>query len=85
MWIISILIVGALAGFLAGKLLKGSGFGLFGNIVIGILGSAVGSFLFGVLNISMGSGLIGRVVTSIIGALVFLFVYGKIIGKRKEA
>ena len=85
MWIISIIIVGALAGFLAGKLLKGSGFGLFGNIVIGILGSAVGSFLFGVLNISMGSGLIGRVVTSIIGALVFLFIYGKIIGKRKEA
>lgn len=82
-WIIYSLIIGGLAGFLAGKVLKGSGFGILGNIVIGVVGSLVGGFLFGILNISLGAGIIGKVITSVVGALVFLFVYGKIQGKKK--
>ncbi len=72
--IIYFLIIGALAGFLAGKILKGGGFGLVGNLVVGIIGAVVGGFLFGVLGIHVGNGLIGSLVTAVIGAVVLLWV-----------
>ncbi len=75
------LIIGAACGWLAGFLRQGFGFGLLGNIVIGILGSFVGSWLFGTLGISIGSGLTSHIITSVIGALVLLFVVGLVRGK----
>ncbi len=66
------LLIGAVSGWLAGTLIKGGGFGLFGNMVVGIIGSVAGGFLFGVLGIS-ANGLIGSVVTATIGAIVLLF------------
>lgn len=67
------LIIGALAGWLAGQLFKGSGFGIIGNIVVGIIGAVIGSFLFGMLGVAAG-GFIGSLVTATIGALVLLFI-----------
>ena len=71
--ILSILIIGALAGWLAGKLFKGRGFGIIGNIVVGIVGAVIGSILFGLLGVTAGS-FIGSLVTATIGALVLLFI-----------
>jgi len=70
--IVMVLIIGAIAGWLAGKLMKGRGFGIAGNIVVGIVGAVIGSYLFGLLGIS-AYGFIGSVVTATIGALVLLF------------
>lgn len=70
------LIIGAAAGWLAGFLRQGYGFGLLGNIVIGILGAFVGSWLLGQIGVRIGSGLISHIVTAVIGALVLLFLIG---------
>jgi uncharacterized membrane protein YeaQ/YmgE (transglycosylase-associated protein family) len=68
------LIVGAAAGWLAGIVVKGGGFGLLGNIVVGILGSIVAGFLFPLLGIAFLPGLIGDVVYAAIGAIILLLV-----------
>ena len=68
-----ILAIGAVAGWLAGVIMKGGGYGLLGDIVIGIIGAFVGGFLFGLLGISAG-GLIGQIITATAGAVVLIFV-----------
>ena len=73
--LIIFLVIGAVAGWAAGKIMKGKGFGLLGNIVIGIIGALVGGFLFGLLGITAG-GLIGATVMAIVGAVVLLYVVG---------
>ena len=72
------LLVGAAAGWIAGNLMRGGGFGVIGNIVVGIIGAFLGSWLLGLLKVSIGSGLINSLVTSVIGAVVLLFVVGLI-------
>jgi uncharacterized membrane protein YeaQ/YmgE (transglycosylase-associated protein family) len=73
--IIIMLAIGAVAGWLAGFITKGRGFGLIGDIVLGILGAFVGQFVFGWLHISVGYGLINTIVTATVGAIVpILFV-----------
>lgn len=67
------LAIGALAGWLAGVLLKGRGFGIVGNIIVGIIGAVVGGFLFSLLGIHTG-GLLGSLITATIGAIVLLYV-----------
>ncbi|MEJ2385645.1 MAG: GlsB/YeaQ/YmgE family stress response membrane protein [Xanthomonadales bacterium] len=67
------LIIGAVAGWLAGILVKGGGFGLLGNIVIGVIGAFIGGFLFGLLGIAAG-GIFGAIVSATIGAVVLLIV-----------
>lgn len=67
------LVIGGVAGWLAGVLLKG-GFGLVGNIIVGLLGALLGSWLFGVLNISVGGEWVGPIVTATVGAIVLLFL-----------
>ncbi|MEJ2141664.1 MAG: GlsB/YeaQ/YmgE family stress response membrane protein [Gammaproteobacteria bacterium] len=71
--LIMVLVIGALAGWLAGKIMKGKGFGIPVNIVVGIIGAIIGGFLFGLLGVSAG-GFIGSLVTSTIGAIALLFV-----------
>lgn len=68
------LAIGAVAGWLAGLLIKGGGFGLLFNIIIGIVGALIGGYLFGLLGISVGGGIIGSIVTATAGAAVLLFV-----------
>ena len=75
--LIAFLIIGAIAGWLAGTLMKGGGFGLFGNIVVGIIGAVIGGYVFGLLGISAG-GMIGAIVTATIGAAILLFFVGLI-------
>ncbi len=72
MSIVIFLLIGAVSGWLAGIVLKGGGFGVLGNIIVGIIGSMIGGFLFDFLGIST-NGLIGSVVTATIGAVVLLF------------
>jgi uncharacterized membrane protein YeaQ/YmgE (transglycosylase-associated protein family) len=71
------LAIGAVAGWLAGLLTKGAGFGLLGNIVVGIIGALVGGWLFGVLGITAG-GLIGAILMATAGAVVLLLILGLI-------
>jgi uncharacterized membrane protein YeaQ/YmgE (transglycosylase-associated protein family) len=73
--LISFLLIGLVAGWLAGKFMKGQGFGLIGNMVIGVIGAFLGGFLFGILGISAG-GLIGSIVTATAGAMALLFIVG---------
>jgi len=68
------LIVGLIAGWLAGKLVKGGGFGLVGDLVVGVVGALLGGFLFSTLGVSAGGGLIGSIVVATIGAVVLLFL-----------
>lgn len=70
------LIIGCLAGFLAGKIIKGGGFGLVGNLVVGVVGAVVGGYLFGLLGVSTGNGLLGSLVTATLGAVVLLWLIG---------
>lgn len=74
------LIIGGIAGWLAGELVKGHGFGLVANILIGIIGSVVGGLLLGLLGLSADGNLIGQLVTATLGAVVLLFVVNKIKG-----
>jgi uncharacterized membrane protein YeaQ/YmgE (transglycosylase-associated protein family) len=72
--ILAWLLIGAIAGWLAGVVMRGGGFGLLADIAIGIVGAFVGGWLSGVLGISIGGGLIASIVTATLGAIVLLFV-----------
>ena len=66
------LIVGAVAGWLAGVIVKGGGFGLLGDIIVGIIGAFVGGWLLMQLHVSIGTGLISVIATATIGAVALL-------------
>ncbi len=66
-------LVGLVAGWLAGKVTRGRGYGFWGNLVLGCLGAMLGGFLFGLLGIHIG-GLIGAVIAAFVGAMIVLFV-----------
>jgi len=70
------LVIGALAGWLAGKLIKGGGFGTLVNIIVGIVGGVVGNWVFKIIGVSINSGVLGDLVTALIGALVIIFIAG---------
>ena len=72
--LIIFLVIGAVAGWLAGVIMKGFGFGLIGNMIVGVIGAVLGGYLFGVLGISAGGGLAGSLITAVVGAVVLLFV-----------
>jgi uncharacterized membrane protein YeaQ/YmgE (transglycosylase-associated protein family) len=69
-----ILFVGLVAGWLAGQIVQGTGFGLIGDLVIGILGAFIGSWLLPQLGIHLGTGLISAIVNATIGAVLLLLV-----------
>jgi Transglycosylase associated protein. len=69
-----ILFVGLVAGWLAGKVVRGTGFGIIGDIVVGIAGALVASFLFPKLGIRLGTGLVSEIVYSAVGAVILLVV-----------
>lgn len=74
MTIIYAILIGALIGWIAGKLMKGGGFGFLINMIIGIIGGVVGNLIFDFLKIRIGSGFFADIITGVIGAVVFLFV-----------
>jgi uncharacterized membrane protein YeaQ/YmgE (transglycosylase-associated protein family) len=72
--LIIVLIIGAVAGWLAGQIVKGYGYGLVGNIVIGVIGAVIGGYLLPRAGLSMGGGILGAVVSATIGAVILLFL-----------
>ena len=68
------LVVGLVAGWLAGNLVKGGGFGLVGDLIVGVIGAFLGGFLFSKFGVSLGHGLIGSLVVATVGAVVLLFI-----------
>lgn len=71
--ILIFLAIGAVAGWLAGVLVNGGGFGLLGDIIVGIIGAVLGGWLFGALGIAAG-GLFGAIITATVGAVVLLLI-----------
>jgi uncharacterized membrane protein YeaQ/YmgE (transglycosylase-associated protein family) len=68
------ILIGLAAGWLAGQLMKGGGFGVVGDIVVGVIGALLGGFLFHTLGVSAGGGLLGSLIVAVIGAVVLLFL-----------
>jgi uncharacterized membrane protein YeaQ/YmgE (transglycosylase-associated protein family) len=72
--ILVILFVGLIAGWLAGKVVRGTGFGIIGDLIVGIAGALVASLLFPRLGIHLGTGLVSEIIYSAIGAVVLLLI-----------
>ena len=72
--ILVILFVGLVAGWLAGKIVQGTGFGIIGDILVGIAGALIASFLFPKLGIAIGTGLVREIIYSAIGAVLLLLI-----------
>lgn len=75
-----ILLVGLVAGWLAGKIVAGSGFGLVGDVAVGIVGALIGSWLMPRLGISIGSGIVSAIIVATIGSVLLLVVVGLVSG-----
>ncbi|HEY6986554.1 MAG TPA: GlsB/YeaQ/YmgE family stress response membrane protein [Rhodanobacteraceae bacterium] len=73
--LIVFLIVGAVAGWLAGVIVKGHGFGLIGNIVVGIVGAFIAGWLLPSLGLGL-TGIVGAIVYALIGAVILLVIIG---------
>jgi uncharacterized membrane protein YeaQ/YmgE (transglycosylase-associated protein family) len=71
------LVIGVVAGFLAGKIMKGAGYGLVGDLILGVVGSFIGGWVFGLLGIA-AEGILGLLVAAIVGAVLLLFLLRQI-------
>jgi len=67
------LLIGLIAGWLAGKLIRGGGYGIVGDMIVGVIGAFIGGWLFSFLGISAG-GLIGSIITAFVGAVVLILI-----------
>jgi uncharacterized membrane protein YeaQ/YmgE (transglycosylase-associated protein family) len=72
--IIAWLIIGIIAGWLAGKIVEGAGFGLIVDIIVGIVGAFIGGWLAGLVGLNIGGGLISSIIVAVIGAVILLIV-----------
>ena len=68
------IVVGLIAGWLAGQVMKGGGYGVLADIILGILGGIVGGWIFGQLGVSAGGGMIGSIIVAFIGAVVLVAI-----------
>lgn len=73
--LIVLLLVGLVAGWLAGKIVQGTGFGIIGDMVIGVIGAFFGTWLLGMLGIFIGGGVIAAIINATIGAIVLLLIF----------
>jgi len=80
--LIAWLVVGLIAGWLAGKFMKGGGYGVVGDIVLGIIGAFVGGFIFSILLPGSSAGLIGSIVVAFIGAVILIALARALTGHR---
>lgn len=67
------LLIGLIAGWLAGQVMKGGGYGVVGDMIVGVIGALLGGWLFGMLGISAG-GLIGSIITAFVGAVILILI-----------
>ena len=72
--LILFILIGLAAGWLAGQIVKGGGYGVVGDIIVGVIGAVIGGFLFQRLGVFAGSGLLGSLIVATIGAVILLFV-----------
>ena len=68
------ILIGLVAGWLAGQFMKGGGFGVIGDIVVGVIGALLGGFLFRSFGVSLGGGLLGAIIVATIGAIVLIYI-----------
>ncbi|MFA7307053.1 MAG: GlsB/YeaQ/YmgE family stress response membrane protein [Hyphomicrobium sp.] len=68
------LLIGAIAGWLAGQIMKGGGFGLVGDIIVGIVGAFIAGVLFPRLGFAFGNPLVGSIIAAVVGACLLLFI-----------
>jgi uncharacterized membrane protein YeaQ/YmgE (transglycosylase-associated protein family) len=66
------IVVGLIAGFLAGQLMKGGGYGVLADIILGLLGAVLGGWLFGMIGVGAGNGMIGSIIVAFIGAVILI-------------
>jgi uncharacterized membrane protein YeaQ/YmgE (transglycosylase-associated protein family) len=66
------IVVGLIAGWLAGQVMKGGGYGVLADIILGILGGVVGGWLFGALGIGAGGGMVGSIIVAFVGAVILV-------------
>jgi uncharacterized membrane protein YeaQ/YmgE (transglycosylase-associated protein family) len=78
-----ILAVGLVAGWLAGELMRGAGYGLVGDLIIGVIGAYIGDWLLPRLGIMLGAGLVAAIIDATIGAMLLLFVLRLVAGRRR--
>lgn len=76
------LIIGGFAGWIAGQIMNGNGYGIIRNIILGMLGSWAGVEIFALFDISAGNTTVATIITSVVGAIVLVFFYRLIFGKR---
>lgn len=81
MEIVWFLIIGGIAGWIAGEMVRGDGFGIVGNVVVGIIGAVLGGFLFNLLGIG-SYGMLGSLVMAVVGAVILLFLLNAFRGYR---
>jgi uncharacterized membrane protein YeaQ/YmgE (transglycosylase-associated protein family) len=72
-YLLWVIVIGILAGWIAGKLMRGKGFGLLGDLIVGVIGSLLGSFIFGLVGLG-AYGLIGRLIVAVVGAIILLWL-----------
>ena len=82
MEILYFVIIGIVAGWLASMLMGEGGYGLIGDLIIGLIGAILGGFLFGLLKIGPDGSTIGQIVTATVGAIVFIFILRQISKKK---
>lgn len=81
--LVVVLLVGLVAGWLAGQIVRGTGFGLIGNIIVGLIGAFIGDRLIPDLNIHLGTGIVSLIFNAAIGAIVLLLVLRLLFGGRR--
>ena len=74
MHLVWFILIGLVAGWLAGKIMKGKGFGVVGDIVVGLIGALIGGFLFRMLGASPEGGLIWSLIVALVGAIILLYI-----------
>jgi uncharacterized membrane protein YeaQ/YmgE (transglycosylase-associated protein family) len=82
MWLFSFIAIGAIAGWLAGQFMRGNGFGLVGDIIVGVIGAFIGAYLFRATGAELGGGPAGSLIVAFAGAIVLLFVVRLFTGRR---
>lgn len=73
LYLVWVIVIGILAGWIAGKIMRGKGYGLLGDLIIGVIGSLLGSFIFGLVGLG-AYGLIGRLIVAVVGAVILLWL-----------
>jgi uncharacterized membrane protein YeaQ/YmgE (transglycosylase-associated protein family) len=74
--LITLLIVGAIAGWGAGQIVKGFGYGLIGNVIVGVLGAFLAGWLLPRIGVHVGGGLVGQIISAFVGSVILLFILG---------